>query len=168
MWDRAWIRDAVVATTVRVGVRTPVALRMCPARRTLYAALRRVSSRRPACSSLRTNNPATAVSSCSANPFGFGRLESLNRLRVVGGFKPTTNDDGLCDHDSRRFFGGACERALRATSRKRLHWPQAAWRGWQDATAIDRKYAPRPPPSSTTVPLARGASRCDKRRRMRC
>jgi hypothetical protein len=22
MWDRAWIRDAVVATTVRVGVRT--------------------------------------------------------------------------------------------------------------------------------------------------
>ena len=103
MWDRAWIRDAVVATTVRVGVRTPVALRMCPARRTFYAALRRVPSRRPACSSLRTNNPATAVSSCSANPVA-GRLESLNRLRVVGVFKPTTNDDGLCDHDSRRFL----------------------------------------------------------------
>jgi hypothetical protein len=39
MWDRAWIRDAVVATTVRVGVRALLALRDVPSAPNVHAAL---------------------------------------------------------------------------------------------------------------------------------
>ncbi len=37
------------------------------------------------------------------------------------------------------------------SARKRLREPKAARRGWQDATTMDRRYAPRPPSSSTAV-----------------
>ena len=109
MWDREGIRDAVVATTVRVGVRTLTALRMFPARPTFT---RRCGEwlEPPRLQSPPADQPSDHCQLLLGETIWLTvrELQSSPRREV---FKPTTNDDGLCDHDSRFAFFG-CLRAL--------------------------------------------------------
>lgn len=151
MWDRTWIRDAVVATTVRVGVRTLAALRMFPARQTF-------TRRCGGC--LQGAPPAAAYGRITQRPLSaLARrtylgwpLQSPNRLRVVRSSSPRPMTTVYATTTADSLLRVRASAALRAASRSASTGLKAAWRGWQDATTIDQNYAPRPPSSSTTAP----------------